>query len=205
MPPSPPKPVADARPPLRAALDEARFFRDAATEGILFFCVEGAPPEACATRSGPGGVLVFHTSLRGRVLAVEPDLLVLAAGRHRVHVRHHLPPGVELAPLAGRRVALTLTQSYRGRGRATIDAVLADDEGHTFLWAHDGRHPDDAHGLSLRAMLEGGATRLAVRTDAGAVAVPCPGVASIALEGREHALVVVRGAADDVGFVLLRR
>lgn len=207
MPTSPPRELDGARPCVVADLDAARFEAHAGDEGIIFFCVENAPPSACGTHSGADGSLTFWTRLRGRILEVRRDAFVLAMSDHLVTVRHHLPSGVLLDALAGRIVELALTQTYRGRGRATIDVVLHDEDGRTVLWAHDGRHPDDrdAHGLSLRAMLEENTARLAVRTDTGVATVACPGILCVESSGRSWHLALVRLAADDIGFLLMRR
>ena len=207
MPTSPPHELHAPRPRVAATLDLARFESHAKDEGVLFFCVENAPPDACGTRSGADGSLTFWTRLRGRVLEVRPTALILAMGDHLVAVRHHLPSGVGLDELAGHIVHIALTQTFRGRGRATIDAEIVDAQGNVVLWAHDGRHPDDrdARGLSLRAAIEETGARLAVRTDGGVATVTCPGAAHIESEGRAWTLALLRLGADDIGLLLLRR
>ena len=70
MPTSPPHERDVARPRVLTAVDAARFERHARDEGILFFCVENAPREACRTEVGADGSLTFRTVLAGRVLSV---------------------------------------------------------------------------------------------------------------------------------------
>lgn len=207
MPTSPRELDDTARPRVLAAIDAPRFASHAGDDRVIFFCVEGAPRAACRTTAGADGTLTFSTRLAGRVLGTERDALLVEHDERVVTVRHHLPPGLDLEPLAGRVVEIELAQIYRGRGRATIDAEIRDEDGRVVLWAHDGRYPDDrdARGLSLRAALDGGGARLAIRGDEGITSVACPGLASVVVRRREWTLALVRLAADDVGFVLLRR
>lgn len=207
MPTSPPHELDLGRPTVLAAVDSERFERLARGEGVLFFWVENAPREACRTVSGADGSLTFVTRLDGRVIAIERDALVLDHAGRLVTLRHHLPAGVDLEPLAGRRIRVELVQTYRDRGRATIDAEVRDEDGRLVLWGHDGRHPDDrdARGLILRATLGEGAPRLAIRTDDGVASVPCPGLGALVVARRQWCLALVRLGPDDIGFVLVRR
>jgi len=203
----PPRELDDAPPSALATLERELFEREAVDEGVIFFCVENAPREACKTRSSADGSLTFETELRGHVLAVGRDVLLLEMGARDVQIRHLLPTGVCLEALAGRVVHFTLRQVYRGRGRATIDAEIRDADGRLILWAHDGRFPEDetSHGLSIRATHDLSEARLAVRGTEGVVTLSWPGTAEVALHGRQLTMALVRLAVDDVGFVVLRR
>jgi len=202
----PPRELDDAPPTAVAALDRDRFASHGSEDGVLFLCVENAPPARCSTRAEANGSLVFHTTLDGRVLEVNRDFLIMLVDDREVRVRYLLPDGVSLEPLAGRRVTVDLRQSYQGRGRATIDAVFRDASGRQILWAHDGRFPEDRHELSLRATMgAGSAPRLAARTRDGIVSLDAPGLATFRVGGRDLALALVRLGVDDVGFLLLRR
>jgi hypothetical protein len=177
-------------------------------EGVIFFSVEGAPRQACRTRTGPDGTLSFHTSLSGRVVEVRSDELVLEVGAHRVVVRHLLPAAVDLSELRDHRLLIGVQQRYRGRGRATIDAEIRDRAGRLLLWAHDGRFPEDreARGLALRASLDPGRDqRLALVHETGVASLSAPGHARVRRDGVPHDALLLRLGPDDVSLVLLRR
>jgi len=202
----PPRELDDAPPTALASLDRDAFAAHGSEDGVLFFCVESAPPAYCSTRSEADGSLTFETELEGLVLGVDRDFLILLVEDQEVRIRYLIPSSISLEPLAGRRVAFELRQAYRERGRATIDAVLRDQEGRQILWAHDGRFPEDRHELSLRATMDASsAPRLAARTRDGIVSLDAPGLATFRVGGRDLALALVRLGADDVGFLLLRR
>lgn len=206
MPSSPPRPLDDELPSALATLDLVRFAENAPQEGILFFCVENAPREACQTQAGADGTLTFRTLVSGRVSDVQRGAMIITAEPLDVALRHLLPSGLDLTGLLGHEVTVELEQSYRGRGRATIDAEIRDGAGRLILWAHDGRMPGDrdARGLSLRATVDPTGMRLAVRA-AELVSLPCPATAAISLGGRDFTFALTRLGADDVGFVMLRR
>ncbi len=203
---SPPSEL-DPQPTALATFAADVFERAAASEGLIFFCVDNAPRRACTTRAGADGSLTFRTSLTGRVISVEPDALVLEVGERTTRIRHHLPAGLTLEALTGQVVRFELSQIYRGRGRATIDAELSDTSGRMILWARDGRFPSDrdAHGLSLRLTVDANETRLAVRTRGGVTSLGSPGARDLVVDGKKLALALVRIGPDDASFALLRR
>ncbi|HJL20270.1 MAG TPA: hypothetical protein RMH99_31675 [Sandaracinaceae bacterium LLY-WYZ-13_1] len=202
---SSPPGARDSAPPAlaRLASDEAC----ALAEGVVFFCVEGAPPQLCRTRTGPDGSLTFRTELTGRVCAARRDELHLEVGPHHVVVRHLLPEAIRLDELVGRRISLVLRQRYGGRGRATIDAELRDEARRLLLWAHDGRLPADreAHGLALRTSFDAAnGHRLALAHDGGVAHVAPSGRARIRMQGHPHDAALIRLGVDDVSLVVLR-
>lgn len=203
----PPQSFQSQRPDALATLERAAFDEHVAREGVLFFCVENAPREACETRKTADGTLTFHVVIVGRVVAAPRGSLVIGtdAGTE-VIVRYLVPTGVELGALEGHRVEIELEQRYRGRGRATIDAEIRDEFGRLILWAHDGRMPEDrdARGLTLRTSLDATGMRLAIRA-AELVSLSCPGAVELTLGSRDFTLALARLGADDVGFVMMRR
>ncbi len=204
---SPPS-ARDSSPTALPRLSEPALRAHGADESILFFCVEGAPREACRTTTLPGVGLRFETVLRGTIVASEPGELHVEHAQRRVTVRHLLPSAIDLRPLVGQLVQIVISQHYLGRGRATIDAELRDSSGRLLLWAHDGRMPPDrvAHGLALRLTVDADARhRLAVGHAGGVASLGAPEVARVRVGPHPHDLVAVRVEADDVGFVLLRR
>ena len=201
---SPPTARESAHPPL-PRLIEAAFRAHGADEGVIFFCVEAAPREACRTCSTPDGGLTFETRLTGTVVAVLPGELRLADGERRPVVRHLLPGAVDLSALDGHRVSIDIAQRYLGRGRATIDAELRDDDGRLLLWAHDGRTPSDQLGLAFRRTLDADGQRLSVGHAGGVSHVSAGDVLRVRAGADTFDLAVVRAGADDVSFVLLRR
>ncbi len=204
---SPPSARDSSAPPPLARLAEPELRARGADEAVIFFCVEGAPREACRTHALPGGGLAFETLLCGRVQASEPGELRLEHAGRPVLVRHLVPSAVELRGLVGHELSLRVCQQYLGPGRATIDAELHDAGGRLLLWAHDGRVPPDrsAHGLALRCTVADSRHRLAVGHAGGVASVGAPDLAQVRAGGDLYELAVVRVEADDVAFVLLRR
>lgn len=186
-------------------LVEPAFRAAAADEGVIFFCVEGAPREACRTQNRPDGSLTFETHLVGRVTDVMPGELRLECGEHRAVVRHLLPSAMDLGGLAGHGLRVDITQCYRGRGRATIDAELRDPEQRLLLWAHDGRMPPDRLGLAFRGSVGAEGHRLALGHSAGVSSVSAGDVLPVPGGIEPFDLAVLRVGLDDVSFVLLRR
>lgn len=201
---SPPNARESSHPP-PTRLVEAAFRAGGADEGVIFFCIEAAPHEACRTHSSPDGGLTFETRLVATVTEVRPGELHLADGEHRPVVRHLLPRGVDLSALRGHRLKIDIAQRYRGRGRATIDAELRDTDGRLLLWAHDGRTPADQLGLAFRRTVDAGGQRLAVCHAGGICTVSAGDVARVRAGLDTFDLAVVRAGPDDVSFVLLRR
>lgn len=199
---SPPAP-RDSRPAL-PRVAEGVFRARARDESVLFFCIEGAPGEACRTENEVGGCITFDTKLRGRVLSVREDVLELAVDGSRVLVRHLLPSAIDLAPLSGQDVEVHIRQRYAGRGRATIDAEISDPVGRLLLWAHDGRPPADSHGLALRSTVDADGHRLAVGHAGGVVTLRAPELVRVRLGSDPFDLALVRAGADDLAFVLVR-
>lgn len=196
---SPPTPIPYAPSPhVRLAPELLR----AGWDGVTFFCVEGAPHEACQTSVGADGSVTFLTELDGRVLEVRQDVLVLDCAR----VRYLLPDGIDLGGLAGHRLSIVIVQRYDGGARATIDARIRTSEASDLiLWAHDGRIPKDRGSpVGLRAMVGPDGARLALRSGERIVSVPCPGVASTRIESANHHVALSRLEGDDVSFVMLR-
>lgn len=203
---SPPS-ARDTPPPVLARLAERTFRASAVDDPIIFFCVEGAPREACRTRTD--GCLTFETELAGELFVSDTSgELRIDLGGHQATVRYLLPSAVDLALLDGQRVEVRVVQRYLGPGRATIDAELWDSSGRLVLWAHDGRMPIDrsAHGLALRQSVDAdGAHRLAVAHSGGLTSLGAPDLAPVWVGSDPYAMAVVRAGADDVSFVLLRR
>lgn len=197
-------PNAHDAPPAVTARIESEAFHPL-DDGVIFFSVEGAPPESCRTSTRPDGSLTFETTLEGRVVAVDRDELLLRVGPRVVAVRHLLPSAVSLAPLVGQELTARVIQRYADRGRATIDATLHDTQGRLLLWARDGRLPPDgeSHGFALRLAVDGQAPRLVAQADALLV-ITAPGDGVAELFGVQHRLLVLRAAPRDVSFVLLR-
>ncbi len=202
---SSPPGARESTPPLLLRLNEAAFRAGVADEGILFFCVEDAPREACRTRSCPDGSLTFETCLEGTVIDASPGELRLSTAERSSVVRHLLPSALELSPLRGQLIRADVTQRYLGRGRATIDAELRDAEGRVLLWAHDGRTPPDQLGLAFRRTVDADGHRLAVGHLAGVSSVSAGDVVRVRCGIDPFDLAVLRVGADDVSFVLLRR
>ncbi|HEY8432024.1 MAG TPA: hypothetical protein VIL20_26790 [Sandaracinaceae bacterium] len=185
---------------------EARLRAAGADEAVLFFCVEGAPREACRTLGLPDGGLRFDTVLHGIVVGSEPGELHVEHGRRRVTVRYLLPSAIDLAALVGHPLHARVSQQYLGRGRATIDAELRDPAGRLLLWARDGRMPADrsAHGLALRLTVADAYHRLAVGHAGGLASLRAPDLARVRIGADRYAFVLVRAEADDVAFALVR-
>lgn len=204
---SPPGAHGSSAPAALARLAEARLRAHGADEAVIFFCVEGAPREACRTATLPDGGLVFETALRGQVLESEPGELRLSLGERQATVRHLLPSAIDLRELAGHELSVRVAQHYLGRGRATIDAEIHDAAGRLVLWAHDGRMPADriSHGVALRLTVADARHRLAVGHAGGVASLGAPDHARVRVGADPFELVVVRVEADDVSFVLLRR
>ncbi len=204
---SSPPGARDTRGSALPRLAEASFRAALEHDPVIFFCVEGAPREACRTRTE--GCLTFETMLSGTVVDVQAngELHLDVSGR-QVIVRHLLPTAIDLRELAGHDLEVRVVQRYLGPGRATIDAEIRDSCGQLLLWAHDGRMPVDrvSHGLALRVSVEGdGAHRLAIAHSGGVASVRPPDFALVSVGAEAFALAVVRVGADDVSFVLLRR
>jgi hypothetical protein len=193
-------------PPPRA-LARVRAGPLSADDSVSFFCVEGAPPESCRTRTDPDGSLTFSTRLSGPVLEVVPDALVVARGPHRVRLRHLLPSLVDLSRLRGHTVGVELSQRYGRRGRATIDCVLRDADAGLVLWARDGRLPEDreSHGLALRALMTDGAPRLAVGDERGVHHLRPPSRQVVHRRGERSELLLTRLGSEDLSIVLVGR
>jgi hypothetical protein len=205
---SSPPGARDSIPPALPRLAEAGFRAHARDEGVIFFCVEAAPREACRTHAGPDGSLSFQTQLFGIVTEIAPGELWLAMGERRVLVRHLLPSAIDLGELCGHRIEIQIQQSYRGRGRATIEAQIRDASGRLLVWAHDGRMPSDrdSHGLALRLTLDSdGDPRLAIGHSGGVASLAVPDLVGVKTGSDSYDFVVVRLGTDDVSFVLLRR
>lgn len=204
---SPPGARDSSAPPPLARVAEAELRAHGADEAVIFFCVDGAPREACRTHALAGGGLLFETILGGRVLASEPGELQMEHAGRPVVVRHLVPSALDLGGLAGHAVQVRVAQQYVGAGRATIDAEIRDASGRLLLWAHDGRMPPDrsAHGLALRCTVAESRQRLAVGHAGGVVSIGAPELAEVRAGGDLYALAVVRVETDDVAFVLLRR
>lgn len=203
--PAPPTSHSSAPPPRTLARLCAD---DAGDEGVIFFSVEGAPPEVCRTEAGADGSLTFRTSVQGRVVEIGPDELVIARDPHRIRVRHLLPRSIDLGDLQGHAVRVDVTQRYEGRGRATIDAVIRDARGRLILWARDGKIPGDRDslGLSLRTLVdESGEVRLAVGHEDGVRALTAPTRRLVRRESETCQLLLSRVGLDDVSMVILRR
>ncbi|MGE0785765.1 MAG: hypothetical protein AB7S26_08755 [Sandaracinaceae bacterium] len=174
---------------------------------MLFFAVEGAPPEVCRTATAPDGSLTFHTTVQGCVLAVEAGAFVIAHGSHRIRVHHLLPEAIDLGALLHHAVRLEIAQCYRGAGRATIDAELRDAHGRFLLWARDGKMPPDseAHGLALRTVLDRGAVQLVIRHEGPRATLRAPGCREVVREGERSVALLGRLAIDDVSLVVVRK
>lgn len=201
---SPPS-ASKSTPPLVLPLNEAAFRTEAAEEGLIFFCVEGAPREACRTRSRPDGSLTFETTLSGTVTDTSEGELRLSLEERKAVVRHLLPSALELSPLRGQLVRADIAQRYLGRGRATIDAELRDAEGRLLVWAHDGRTPPDRLGLVFRGTVDAEGHRLAVGHSGGVVTVGTGDVVRVRSGVAPFDLAILRLGTDDLAFVLLRR
>lgn len=201
--------MTSSPPGARQPIQGCARLRDLASleEGVIFFSVEGAPPQACRTQTARDGSIRFLTSLSGLLTQVRLDELVLQVGPAPVIVRHLLPRAVDLSDLVGQRLVLRIEQRYRGPGRATIDAEFHDRTGRLLLWAHDGRFPEDrqAHGLAVRASLDSAQRhRLAIVHQRGVTTLAAPGRGRIEHEGVNFDVAVIRLGADDVSFVALR-
>ena len=201
---SPPTARESAHPP-PTRLIEAAFRADGAGDGVIFFCVEAAPHEACRTHSSPDGGLTFETHLKATVLEVLPGELRLADGDHRPVVRHLLPRAVDLSALRGHRVSIDIAQRYLGRGRATIDTELRDADDRLLLWAHDGRVPADQLGLAFRRTVDADGHRLAIGHAGGVSTVSAGELVRLRAGLDTFDLAIIRAGADDVSFVLMRR
>lgn len=131
-------------------------------ETRLFFSLEGAPPQACATQAWQNGI-EFDTSVAGEVVAVHRNGLDLRCGESVVALRHLLPPALDLAPLSGRWLAVRLHERFE-QGRWTRQLEIRDLRGRPLLVARDGRLPADGSvlGLTLRVSLQGDDARLAI-------------------------------------------
>lgn len=174
-------------------------------DGVIFFSVEGAPPESCRTTTRPDGSLTFETTLEGRAIAVDRDELLLRVGPRVVAVRHLLPSAVSLAPLIGQALSVRVTQRYEDRGRATIDATIHDERGRLLVWARDGRLPPDAEarGFVLRLSVDREEPRLVTQGD-DLLVIRAPGSGTVTRGGVEHQLLVLRAEPGDVSFALVR-
>ena len=204
---SSPPTARDSTPPPAIGLDEGVFRRTAGDDAVVFFCVEGAPREACRTTSERDGGLTFTTTLVGRVVGAERGAIALETRTGTVLLRHLLPGAVDLSSLVGRQLLASVRQRYARSGRATIDAELRDRAGRLVLWAHDGRLPSDreAQGLSVRGVVSEGEPRLVVGGSGGLVSVSSPGLGALDHDGHRFAILVVRLGADDAAFAVVRR
>ena len=196
-PKSPPLPVAELRPDDGRGLDGP----------LVFFCVEGAPRSACRTEVSSDGDVQFQTSMQGRLREVVDRVLYLEVDEGTVGVRHLLPSSIDLSPLIGHELVVTVRQRYHEAGRTTIDAEIRDASGALLLWARDGRLPTDreARGLAMRVSLSPSGERLAVSHDAGVSTLAPSGRAVVRLHGESFFAWVLRVGLDDLAWVLLRR
>lgn len=200
---SPPRPREPSSLPLPRLIEA--LFRAGGDEDVIFFCVEDAPRVACSTRTSPDGSLTFATHLEGDVIDAGPGELRLRHGSRRPVIRHLLPGAVDLAPLRGQRVQVSIFQRYAGRGRATIDAEITDSTSRLILWAHDGRMPSDRLGLAFRRSVDAEGDRLAVGHAGGVASVRAPDLVRVQAGADTFDLAMVRAGTDDVSFVMIRR
>lgn len=213
---------------LTLPFDRGRFAREALDSTVAYVGVQHAPPGAARTCRDPRtDAVVLRTTLRGRVLEVGPEGLVLACDAGRLaaeepstlpstppgaeglataRIRHLLPPSVDLRPLVGHTIALELTERLEG-GRCTVDARIRDAHGALVLWARDGRLPEDrsSHGLALRMRMAESGRGLVLSHRAGLAVVRGPGLALV--EGDTGAMLVLalRTGDDEAAFVALAR
>jgi hypothetical protein len=83
--------------------------------GALSFFVAGPPPSVLRARRGRSVV----TRARGRVKRIQEDLVILGtpgSPANEVTVGYHLPASIDLRPLVGRRVHLTLDEEEEASG-----------------------------------------------------------------------------------------
>ncbi len=201
---SPPDPERRARPV--AAFHVGRFAPMAREEGAVCFAAIAAPPESGSSRMDADGCLHVSTELHGRIVALQPDALVLERDGGRTRVRFLLPSAIDLGPLLGCVVHVLLDLTLSPLRPPTVNAVLRDGEGRLLLWARDGQVPGHIDGLpAVRIAHDPHGSRLVFGGPSGAALIGPTEVAAIqTLEGPAWA-AAVRVTGDDAAFVVVRR
>jgi hypothetical protein len=117
-------------------------------ESASWRCVEAAPPirvtldAAVSVRAERRGTL---TAIEGIAAEIEPGGLRLDDGQEEHWLRFTLPDRVDLAPLLGKRLRVTLHTEPMAEGPAEQQLTIADDAGRVLLVAHLGRVLGEAH------------------------------------------------------------
>jgi hypothetical protein len=148
----------------------------------LSFFIDGRAPAVARTRSGCG----FVTRASGVVKRVEEDRVLLGTpgcSSHEIALGYRVPASLDLRPLIGRRVLLTLEEESPsgGRVRQTLTVHTSDDR--VWLVARSG-HVDD-----VRHSLGGSELRLSLSpVPGGPLVVVAPGLQHIVACGGEARL-----------------
>lgn len=151
---------------------------DDETPALSFFILGGAPAVLHARRE-PLAV----TQAQGVVKRFEEDVLLLGtpgSSCNEVALGYRLPASLDLRPLVGRRVRLTLEEDPPSRGRAGQMLTLRTADDRVWLIARCGAVQDVAHSIGGVAVR----VSLSPRHD-GPLVVAAPGLQHIVAPGGE--------------------
>jgi hypothetical protein len=150
---------------------------------MTFFVVGGPPSVAWSKR---GTVLVTHA--HGVVKRFEEEVLLLGtpgSPSNETALGYRLPASLDLRPLVGRRVRLTLEEEPPSGGRCGQTLTLRTADDHVWLIARCGGAQDVAHSIG------GAALRVSVSPrDDGPLVVATPGLQHIVPPGGETEMTI---------------
>jgi hypothetical protein len=189
---------------LRVKLCPARLALSCRDEAAVCFAVEGASFEETSSIPSADGGLLIETVIDGVVREVGPDLLVIARDGQEARVRYLLPSAVDLEPLLGPRVKISVSLQFSAEKRPTVDASIRDAHGRLLLWAHDGVLPADRPDRPVvRLAHEARGPRLAFAHRGGLSTVATAEIIHLDTRSGSATAAGVRISNDDVGFIVV--
>jgi hypothetical protein len=189
---------------LRVGICPARLAFSCRDEAAVCFAVEGASFEETSSIPSADGGLLIETVIAGVVREVGPDLLVVARDGQEARVRYLLPSALDLEPLLGARVKISVSLQFSAEKRPTVDASIRDARGRLLLWAHDGALPADrADRPVVRLAHEARGPRLAFAHRGGLSTVATAEIIDLDTRGGPATAAGIRISDDDVGFIVV--
>ncbi len=189
---------------LRVGLCPARLALSCRDEAAVCFAVEGASFEQTESIPSADGGLLIETVLDGVVREVGPDLLVIARDGQEARVRYLLPTALDLEPLLGATVKISVSLQFSAEKRPTVDATIKDVGGRLLLWAHDGALPSDRPDRPVvRLSHTARGPRLAFAHRSGSTTVSTAEIITIDTRSGPATAAGIRISDEDIGFVVV--
>ncbi len=152
----------------------------------------------------PDGGLLIQTVLEGVVERVGPDLLIVTRDGQKARVRYLLPSALDLEPLLGAAVKISVSLEFSPENRPTIDATIRDGAGRLLLWAHDGTLPADRPDRPVvRLSHQPQGPRLAFAHRGGLSTVSTAEIITLDTRTGPATAAGIRVSDDDIGFLVV--